>query len=84
MLSLQIYILAFVLYYINTKTNERYEGEFQNGYINGKGILIQKDGDEFVGEWQNNKIHGKGKLTCINGDSYDGEWVDDQRSAEGQ
>jgi hypothetical protein len=43
------------------KTNELYDGQFENGLKNGKGV--EKKGDHEIkdGMWLNNKFHGVGR-----------------------
>lgn len=36
----------------------RYEGEWANGVISGKGTLHIANGDTYTGEWKDGKMHG--------------------------
>lgn len=36
----------------------RYEGEWANGVISGKGALHIANGDKYTGEWKDGKMHG--------------------------
>jgi len=47
------------LYY---NSGDRYEGEWENGLQNGKGILYYANGDILSAEWKNGKPSGKGKV----------------------
>ena len=35
-----------------TIQGDKYEGEFKNGQLNGKGTLILSNGDEYVGDFK--------------------------------
>lgn len=43
----------------------RYEGEWSNGRINGKGTLRLANGDVYSGEWKDAKRHGIGIYTYM-------------------
>ena len=50
---------------------ERYEGEWENGKKNGKGIIYTKDGNKYEeGEWLKGKKNGKFFIYTTNGDIY--------------
>ena len=40
----------------------KYAGFWKNNKINGKGKLINTDGDIFEGEFRDDQFHGKGKF----------------------
>ena len=73
----------------------KYDGEWKNGVrgiggrvvdddlLEGKGIMIYKNGDKYDGDWVNGKREGKGIMTYSNGGKYDGEWKNDKRMGEG-
>ena len=48
------------LYY---KDGRKYEGIFENGKLNGKGIYITDNGDIYEGIFNNGNLSGKGKIT---------------------
>eukprot|EP01084_Bolivina_argentea_P164993 286749_1 len=63
------------------KSNElRYEGDFQNGLLDGKGIMHccgKKNNDfgtVYVGDWKKFKFHGSGKLVFCDKAVYQGQW----------
>ncbi|PID47355.1 MAG: hypothetical protein CR967_04785 [Proteobacteria bacterium] len=62
---------------------DRYEGGFQNGYIQGKGKYSWFNGDIYEGDWVNNKRTGKGKYIWANGSYYEGDWVNGVRNGYG-
>jgi hypothetical protein len=45
---------------------------------NGRGRLINADGDVFEGSWLSDKAHGKGVYIHRDGASYTGEWYEDK------
>ena len=38
----------------------KYEGEFKNGKIEGKGKKEFSNGNRFIGDWKNDVMHGSG------------------------
>lgn len=61
-----------------------YEGNFNQGLPNGKGIMRYTNGDKYLGRWQHGKRSGEGKLIQRNGDSYVGEWAFDKKNGKGR
>ena len=64
--------------FININEHFTYQGEFNNGRINGEGKFIwlkKKLYKEYIGEFKDDKLHGQGKLTWVNGDVYIGSFV---------
>jgi hypothetical protein len=56
------------------KGKVRYEGEWQNGKMNGRGTAEYPNGDCYIGEWKDGKWHGRGTFSQKAGDRYDGEF----------
>ncbi len=56
-----------------------YEGDFENGDMNGHGTYTYADRAVYVGEWVADQREGHGTMTCADGHVYVGEWVADQR-----
>lgn len=54
---------------------EKYEGEWQEGKMQGRGIYQYSDGSSYDGMWVAGKMHGKGTFTYPNGNRYDGEFI---------
>ena len=51
-----------------------YEGEWQNGEINGQGIATYVSGDVYEGTFQNGKRQGTGTMRYATGEEATGEW----------
>lgn len=52
----------------------RYEGEFWDGYPEGKGKCFYTSGDRYVGGWHNHSPHGTGIMYFANGKILSAEW----------
>ncbi len=61
---------------------DKYDGEWHNDDMNGKGKFIYADGSVYNGEWRQGKRSGKGKFISINGSVYEGIFVDDMPSLQ--
>ena len=53
---------------------KRYDGDWNNGKMHGRGIFVLGQGDTYSGEFDKGQYHGKGLLKCGNGDYFDGQW----------
>ena len=60
-----------------------YEGEFNNGKKQGKGIKYFKNGSIFKGKFYDDKINGKGIFIWPNGHRYEGQYKDGLRHGKG-
>jgi hypothetical protein len=61
-----------------------YEGEWNLGFAEGKGMLVYQNGDYMKGEFVYNKLNGFGE--CFNnelGYEYKGYWENDLQSGQG-
>jgi hypothetical protein len=47
-----------------------FEGQWNLGRANGKGIFIHTKGEIYDGDWRNDKAHGFGLYTHSNGAKY--------------
>ena len=52
-----------------------YEGEFDNGVVNGSGRRAYSDGGSYKGEWRNGMKDGKGTQKFHDGDEFEGNFV---------
>ena len=58
---------------------DKYEGEWREGLMHGRGKYTFADGTFYEGEWKDDKRHGRGKEAFADGRIYDGEWKEDNR-----
>jgi hypothetical protein len=64
-----------------------YEGEFENGQIQGQGVHTYNDEGEkgkYIGEFKRGSRHGKGKFIWDDGSSYEGEYKAGDRHGHGK
>ena len=60
---------------INTRSQERYEGEWRNGKREGRGVEYYADGEKkYVGNFLGGKYNGNGTYFYKNGDKYVGKY----------
>ena len=60
-----------------------FEGRFENGLINGKGIFINSKNCKYIGDFKNMKRWGKGKL-ATDKIIYEGEFYDNMIHGKGR
>ena len=66
-----------IIYYKNGKI--KYDGEFINDKLEGKGKYISENGDYYIGEFKKGLKHGKGTIYYKNiSTKYDGEFINDE------
>jgi hypothetical protein len=70
--------------YLNKFSHQFFDGEFKDGFINGKGILKYRNGKICEGKWENGKMNGYGKITFITGGILEGIFVNGNLSGEGK
>jgi hypothetical protein len=57
-----------------------YEGEFDNGEINGHGFkYFAASRNAYSGEFCAGEIHGQGVMRYADGATYEGEWESNKR-----
>lgn len=63
-----------------------YDGEMEDGKMDGHGkmIFVRGDCDTYEGEWDNGKVQGNGIMLYRNRDVYDGEWYENMRHGNGK
>lgn len=54
-------------------TAEQYQGNFENGSINGYGVFTSSE-EQYSGEFRNGERDGEGELRFKNGSSYTGSF----------
>ena len=65
------------------KNKEIYEGEFNQGKINGIGIFYYKNGDIYEGQFKNGKMNGKGLFKWKSGEEYYGDYINGIKEGKG-
>jgi hypothetical protein len=53
---------------------ERFEGEWFEGKMQGKGVYYYSDGSVYDGVWSAGKMQGKGNFVYPNGNKYEGDF----------
>ncbi len=56
----------------------KYHGEYQNGKLNGVGMLTYPNGDVYDGQFKNDKRNGIGRLTLPDGTTSIGRYENDE------
>lgn len=62
---------------------DRYEGEFRDGLLHGRGVYSTSGGDRYEGEFRYDQREGRGSLKFSNGDRYVGEFRNDTITGRG-
>ena len=62
----------------------KYEGDYKNNKMEGKGILFFENGDKYEGEFLKDKFNGKGVYTWNDGNIYEGGFKDDFKEGKGK
>jgi hypothetical protein len=71
-------------WYFNGKEDDRYEGNLEQGWAEGRGTLYKADGGKYDGEWQHSLQSGMGRYEAPDGSYYDGQWKDGKPNGSGQ
>lgn len=61
-----------------------YEGDFDDGEINGVGLKRWPDGSTYSGSFRDGEMHGDGVFLSATGDRYGGQWSSNQRNGSGE
>lgn len=61
----------------------KYEGNFDNGFRNGKGTFYWNDSEKYVGEFKNGKINGYGTKYYSDGCKYEGDFENEEKNGRG-
>lgn len=61
----------------------RYEGEWVDDMMTGRGFMVWADGRRYDGEWYENRCNGRGVLTYKDGRRYEGEYKLDKMHGRG-
>ena len=68
----------------NLDRETKYEGEWKNGAMHGKGIVTSADGGKYEGEWKNGNYDGYGIFTADGGIRYEGQFKNGKFHGEGK
>ena len=74
---------TFYYYENNEYERKKYEGDWKNDKIEGKGKMIWKSGQIYEGEWSNNLKEGKGIQILPNGAKYEGNFKNSKFEGKG-
>lgn len=61
----------------------RYEGDYKDGNMYGRGSLVRANGDRYEGDFVDDYFHGRGVLVWANGDRYEGDWRNNKTHGRG-
>ncbi|RNF11809.1 MORN Repeat Containing 1 protein [Trypanosoma conorhini] len=65
-------------------SEERYEGAWKEGHLDGEGTLIQNDGSKYSGGWKKGVKEGHGVDSVVGNYSYSGEFKSGKRNGQGK
>jgi hypothetical protein len=71
-------------WYLHGKEDDRYEGNLERGWAEGRGTLYKSGGGRYQGQWQQSLQHGTGRYEDPDGSWYDGEWKNGKPHGSGQ
>lgn len=60
-----------------------YSGQWRDGKMNGRGVLLWPSGDRYEGEWRDGAQHGQGTFAAADGSMYFGGWAEGQMEGQG-
>ena len=83
MRPLNLFLLFFFLFALNSYSLPKCEGDDFKKWDNCKGTWTNPDGEQFAGEWKDGKQHGKGTHTQADGSQYVGEYKDGKKHGKG-
>ena len=63
---------------------QEYDGNFEEGIMQGNGRIVMKNGDVYTGEFQDDLMHGEGTMTFHDGTRYEGDWNQGQMNGNGK
>lgn len=71
-------------WFFNGKPDDRYEGNLELGWAEGRGVLNKGDGGKYDGEWKHSMQEGTGRYDAPDGSVYDGQWKNGKPNGAGQ
>ena len=70
-------------WYSGENNGDKYEGEFVDDIMEGKGTLQYKNGTRYIGEFLHGVKHGIGKEIYFEGGYFDGKFKEGKKDGEG-
>ena len=83
MKSLNISLILFFLFSINSYSLTQCKGDDISTWDNCIGTITFRDGERYIGGWKDGLPNGKGTFTNADGEKYVGEWKDGKRNGKG-
>ena len=71
-------------WFFQGKEDDRYEGNLEMGWAEGRGTLYKADGGKYDGEWRQSMQEGTGRYEAPDGSWYDGQWKNGKPHGNGQ
>ncbi len=71
-------------WYLDGQEDDRYEGNLELGWAEGRGVLVRLDGSKYDGDWKQSQQHGNGRFEAPDGSWYEGQWKDGKPHGQGQ
>jgi len=68
---------------ITFPSGHKYDGQWKNGKLHGRGTLTSPEGHRYVGQFKDNKFNGQGTYAAVDGSKYVGEWKDGKTHGQG-
>lgn len=61
-----------------------YKGKWESDKMNGRGLLIHKNGSQYDGDFVDNMMHGHGIYTWSDGSKYEGPFFNNSLEGDGK
>jgi hypothetical protein len=71
-------------WYLDGQADDRFEGNLELGWAEGRGVLVRLDGSKYDGDWKQSQQHGNGRFDAPDGSWYEGQWKDGKPHGQGQ
>ena len=83
MRALNLFLLFFFLFALNSYSLPKCEGDDFKKWDNCKGTYTWADGSKYVGEYKDGKKHGKGTMTYPDGAKFVGKFKEGKKHGKG-
>jgi len=71
-------------WYLDGRKDDRYEGNLDMGWAEGKGTLSKAEGGKYEGDWKHSVQEGSGRYEAPDGSWYEGGWKSGKPHGQGQ